>query len=173
MNILAQLALLFGKLSLLAIGGATSTLPEIAREVVAERHWFTPPQFVQVFAISNAAPGPNVLVTTMIGARMAGVAGGVVATLAMILPAGLLAVAVSRVWERYRAARWRRIIQSALLPMTAGLVLAAGGVLIRQADTGIATAAITLVCAMVTWQTKIHPLWLLGGGTIVGLILGV
>lgn len=168
---LVSLALLFGKLSLLAVGGVNSTLPEIAREVVALRHWLTPQQFAQLFAISNAAPGPNVLISTMIGAHEDGIAGGIVATLAMILPAGVLVMLVNLVWERYRAARWRRVIQAALLPITAGLVLAAAGVLVRQADTGVLTGAVTLVCAALAWRSRLHPLWLLGGGALVGLVL--
>jgi len=168
---LTALALLFGKLSLLAVGGVNSTLPEIAREVVSVHHWLTPAQFAQLFAISNAAPGPNVMISTVIGAHVDGVAGGIVATLAMILPAGVLAMAVSRVWERYREARWRRVLQAALLPVTAGLIVAAAGVLVRQADTGVLTAAITVVCAWVSWRTKVHPLWLLTGGALVGLVV--
>src|SRR5271168_3097119 len=132
MGILPQLALLFGRLSLLAVGGINSTVPQIARDVVTIRHWLSPAQFVQLYAIANAAPGPNVLISTIIGTHMAGIEGGLVATLAMILPAGVLVIIVSKFWDRYRDARWRKIIQRALLPMTAGLVLAAGGVLVRQ-----------------------------------------
>jgi chromate transporter len=170
-GILPQLVLVFGRLSLLAVGGANSTVPQIARDVVTNRHWLTPGQFSQLYAISNAAPGPNVLITTLIGAHMAGVTGGVVATLAMILPAGVLAIMVARVWDRYRDARWRRVIQAALLPITAGLLLAAGGVLARAADTGILTVAVTLVCTGLAWRSKVHPLWLLGGGLVLGLVV--
>jgi len=169
MPMLWQLALLFGRLSLLAIGGVTSTLSQIAQDVVTDRHWMSPAQFAQLYAISNAAPGPNVMISTVIGARMAGIPGGIVATLAMILPAGILAMFVSRIWERHREARWRRIIQAALLPITAGLILAAAGVLVRQSDTGWLTGAITLVGAGLIWRTRLHPLWVLGGGTVLGL----
>jgi len=169
-GILAALALLFGKLSLLAIGGVNSTLPEIAREVVSERHWLSPAQFAQLYAISNAAPGPNVMISTVIGAHMAGAAGGVVATLGMILPSGILVIIASQLWERYRETRWRRIIQAALLPITAGLILAAAGVLARQADTGALTAVLTLITAGAIWRTGLHPLWLLGAGALVGLL---
>ena len=76
MSILVQLAGLFGRLSLLAVGGVNSTLPQIARDVVTEHHWLTAAQFAQLFAIANAAPGPNVMISTMIGAHLAGIAGG-------------------------------------------------------------------------------------------------
>jgi chromate transporter len=162
LSILVQLAGLFGRLSLLAVGGVNSTLPQIARDVVTEHHWLTAAQFAQLFAIANAAPGPNGMISTVIGAHLAGIPGGIVATLAMILPAGLLVILVSKVWDRYREKRWRRIIQAGLLPITAGLVLAAAGVL---------TALITLVSAGLTWRSRLHPLWLLGGGTLLGLLL--
>jgi chromate transporter len=168
---LGQLALLFGRLSLLAVGGANSTVPEIARQVVTLRQWMSPAQFVQLFAIANAAPGPNVMISTVIGAHVAGFVGGWVATLAMILPAGTLVIIVSRIWDQHRDARWRNILQRALLPITAGLVLAAAGILVRQADTGWLTCAITAVCATLSWRSKLHPLWLMGGGVLFGGIM--
>jgi chromate transporter len=172
MGTLAALAALFGRLSLLAVGGVNSTVPEIAREVVARRHWLSPAQFAQLFAISNAAPGPNVMISTLIGAHQAGIAGGFVATLAMILPAGILVVLVAQYWERHREARPRKIIQAALLPITAGLLLAAAAVLVRQADSGLALAVITILCAGLSWRTRLHPLWLLSAGALAGLALG-
>lgn len=171
MTLLLQLAVLFAKLSLLAVGGANATVPEIARQVVGLRHWLTPAQFAQLYAISNAAPGPNVMIATVIGAHVAGIPGGIVATLAMVLPACILAVLVSRSFERYAKARWRRVVQAALLPITAGLVLAAACMLAGQSDTGWLTAVITLACAALSWGTRIHPLWLLGGGAALGLLL--
>jgi len=171
MNILIELALLFGKLSLLAVGGITSTLPEIIRNVVQTRHWFTPQQFAQLYAIAQAAPGPNMLIATLIGAHMAGITGGLVATIAIITPSGILVMIVSKFWDRFREAKWRRIIQAALLPITAGLVLAAACVLVRQADISVLTIAITCLSTAILWRTKTHPLWLLAGGALAGLCL--
>jgi chromate transporter len=171
MNMLAALALLFGRLSLLAVGGVNSTVPQIVRDVVTNRHWFTAAQFVQLYAIANAAPGPNMLIVTIIGARKAGLAGAATATLAMILPAGILVIFASRIWERYRETRWRRIIQAALLPITAGLLLSAACILLRQADTSWRLACFSLLCTALAWRTRLHPLWLLSGGVALGLLL--
>ncbi len=166
---LLSLAALFFKLSLLAIGGVNSTLPAIAYEVVTLRHWLTPRQFAQLFAIAQAAPGPNMLIVTLIGGHEAGVEGGLVATAAMILPAGVLVMIVSKLWDRHRDAKWRRIIHAALLPITAGLVLAAACVLIKQADDSVVTVTVTAITALLSWRTRLHPLWLLAGGTAIGL----
>jgi len=169
MDKLLVIAGLFSKLSLLAVGGVNSTLPEIAQQV--ERlHWLTPIQFSQLFAIANAAPGPNMLIASLVGAHVAGIPGGITATLAIILPSGLLVMAVSRIWDRFRDQRWRRILQAAILPITAGLILAAGVVLIRAADRSILLAAVTAAATFLIFRTRLHPLWVLAGGAVLGLV---
>jgi chromate transporter len=172
MTPLLALAALFGKLSLLAVGGVNSTLPAIAREVVDERHWMTARQFSQLFAIAQSAPGPNMLVCVLVGARVAGVAGGVVAGLAMVLPAGVLVMLVSGVWQRFAQARWRRVVQAAILPITAGLVLAAAAVLVKAADTSVMLGLVSAAVTALNLRTRLHPLWLLAGGAALGLLLG-
>jgi chromate transporter len=164
------LVLLFGKLSLFAVGGVNSTVPEIAQQVVSVHHWTTAAQFSQLFALAQSAPGPNMLIAALIGAHVAGLAGGLIATLAMILPAGILVMAVSRLWDRFREQRWRLVLQAAILPITAGLVLAAGVVLVRAADRSLLFAIITIAATGLTCRTRLHPLWLLAGGVILGLV---
>jgi chromate transporter len=166
---LLMLAGLFGKLSLLAVGGVNSTVPEIAQQVEAH-HWATAAQFSQLYALAQSAPGPNMLIAALIGAHVAGIRGGIVSTLAMILPAGILAMAVSGLWERFREQRWRQVLQAAILPITAGLLLAAGFVLVRAADRTIIYAAISLAAAGLAFRTSLHPLWLLGAGVALGLV---
>lgn len=169
---LVVLVLLFSRLSLLAVGGINSTVPEIAHQVVTVHHWLTAAQFSQLYAIAQAAPGPNMLIVTVIGAHVAGIAGGIAASLAMLLPAGILVIWVSGLWERFRERRWRRVLQAAILPITAGLVLAAGFVLLRAADRSVALAGITLVTTLLIYRTRLHPLWVLAGGALLGLVFG-
>lgn len=169
---LVVLVLLFSRLSLLAVGGINSTVPEIAHQVVTVHHWLTAAQFSQLYAIAQAAPGPNMLIVTVIGAHVAGIAGGITASLAMLLPAGILVIWVSGLWERFRERRWRRVLQAAILPITAGLVLAAGFVLLRAADRSVPLAGITLVTTLLIYRTRLHPLWVLAGGALLGLVFG-
>jgi len=169
---LLLLALMFGRLSLLAVGGVNSTIPEIERQTVDVHHWLTAEQFPQLYAISQSAPGPNLLISTVIGAHVAGIPGGIVATLAMMLPAGILVIVVSQLWDRFRERRWRRVLQTALLPISAGLVLAAGAILARSADRSVLLAGITLVTAFLIFRTRLHPLWVLAGGAVLGLVFG-
>src|ERR1700719_1428516 len=86
----------FGLMSLFAVGGANAAIPEIHRIAVDIRHWLTDRQFADIYAISQLSPGPNVLIVTLIGYSVAGVAGAIAATLAMCGPTAVLAYYVSR-----------------------------------------------------------------------------
>ncbi|MCF3946876.1 chromate transporter [Acidiphilium sp. AL] len=167
--ILLALVLLFAEMSLLAIGGVASTLPAMARAVVA-RHWLTAPQFAALFGVAQSSPGPNMLIATLIGLHVAGISGALAASAAMIAPSSTLTVLVSGLWERFRAAHWRRVVQAAITPITGGLLLAAASFLIRAADHDWRAAAITLVVALFTLKSRVHPLLLLAGGALIGVL---
>jgi len=167
---LAELAAQFLVLSLLSIGGANAIIPEIHRRAVDVEHWMTDADFAQMFALSQAAPGPNVLIVSLIGWKVAGVVGGVVAMLAMSGPSSALTYAVAHAWERFRGAPWRVVIQQGLAPVTVGLILASGYVLTRAADATWAGYAITGVTLALALATPVHPLWLLGAAAALGAV---
>src|SRR5690349_606553 len=113
---LAILAGHFALLSLVAVGGANVVVPDIHRFVVESQGWMSGPEFAQLFAIAQAATGPNVIVVTLIGWQVAGLAGALVATAAMTGPTCLLTYGVSRVWDRFRDKPWRKAVQTGLVP---------------------------------------------------------
>ncbi len=100
MSLVIALFLEFALLALVAFGGATALLPEMHRVVVENHHWLDDATFTHLYAIAQAAPGPNVLVVTLIGWKVAGLAGALAATLASRVNAGN---------GRFRSAlrRWR------------------------------------------------------------------
>src|SRR5471030_3073227 len=95
-----------GLMSLFAVGGANSAIPEMHRVAVDVQHWLSGKQFADVFAISQLSPGPNVLIVTLIGYSVAGIPGALVATLAMCVPTAVLAYCVSRLLTRSSRSRW-------------------------------------------------------------------
>ena len=109
-------------MSLFAVGGANSAIPEMHRIAVDVQHWMTDKQFADMFAISQLSPGPNVLIVTLIGYSVAGIAGALAATLAMCGPTAILAYYVSRLLQRLEHSRWPAIIQAALVPLSIGLM---------------------------------------------------
>ncbi len=121
-DILVTLVVQFSLLSLLAFGGANGVVPEMQRQAVEVRHWMTSAEFTSLFAIAQAAPGPNFMISTLVGWKAAGLPGALVATLAMCAPSCLLSYWVDKAWDRARGARWRVVTMAALAPVTVGLV---------------------------------------------------
>lgn len=160
----------FTALSLVAIGGAITTVSEMQRLVVAREGWLTATQFNDCIAIGQAAPGPNVLFVAAIGYSVGGLAG-VAATMAgSLLPSALLAVGAGRVGERYRHARGVRAFTAGLAPLTIGLLLATGAVLLRPVA---AEPAAWLLVAGTLWlmlRSKRNPMWAIAAGALAGIL---
>jgi len=172
-NPILALALTFAVMSLFAVGGASSAIPEMHRVAVDVQHWLTDTQFADVFAISQLSPGPNVLIVTLIGYSVAGVAGALVATLAMCVPTAVFALYVSRFLARSSHARWPAVIQAALVPLSIGLMSASGFVLAWTSDRTVAAVLVTASAAVLASLTRLNPGWMLlaGGGLgFAGLI---
>lgn len=164
------LAAVYAQLSLVAIGGVVSTLPEMQRQVTEVHGWMSPSEFAALFALAQAAPGPNMLVATLVGWRVAGPAGAAAATLGMIGPSSLLTWAVAGAWHRFRDRSWRSQVQAGLVPVTVGLVAAGAALLAASTADGPATAAITAGVVAAVLLTRLHPLLLLAGGAALGVL---
>ncbi len=162
------LAIGFGLLSLLAVGGILPVIPEIHRQVVEVHGWMTTQRFTDLFAIAQASPGPNMLVVTLIGWDAAGLAGAAIATTAICAPSCILAFFVAGLWDRFRHARWRIATQAGLVPITIGLVAASSWLIARAVDTTFMAFAITVVTAAGLFATRIHPILFLAAGAALG-----
>jgi chromate transporter len=167
-NPVLSLAWTFGLMSLFAVGGANAAIPEMHRIAVDVQHWMTDKQFADVYAISQLSPGPNVLIVTLIGYSVAGVAGALAATLAMCVPTAVLAYYVSHLLARSRQSRWPAIIQAALVPLSIGLMGASGLIVALAADRTWTAALVTAVAAILAFATRLNPLWILLAGGCLG-----
>ena len=170
LDTLGLLAVQFALLSLFAIGGAMAVLPEIHRQAVDVSHWLTDRQFADLVAIAQAAPGPNIMLVTLIGYQAAGFAGAMVATLAMCAPSCLITFFVSRTFDRFKDAKWRIVVQAGLVPVSVGLFAAGTFVVARSADRNLVAVAITLVTAAVSYWTRVSPLWVFAVAGVLGYL---
>ncbi len=170
MSTLVTLALLFGQLSLLAFGGANVVIPEMQRQVVDVHHWMSAHDFAAMYALAQAAPGPNMMVVSLVGWRVAGFWGALVTTGAIALPSSVLTLMVSGVWYRFREASWRKILQAGLQPVTAGLIMASAVLMIKSTVVDWRTALVVAVTAYLFIFSKVHPMLILAGAAAAGAV---
>jgi len=170
--VLLSLFVHFGMLSLLAIGGAITTAPDMQRYVVGEQGWLTDAQFTSSVAIAQAAPGPNVLFVAVVGWNIAGLAG-VAATLAgSLLPSTTLALAASRYGSRNQDSRAMRAFSAGMAPLTLGLLLATGWVLTAPVRDSWGAMLLVPLAALLLLKTRLSPVWLVAMGALVGALGG-
>jgi len=167
---LIALAVIFSQLSLLAFGGGNTILPEMQRQVVDVHHWMPASEFSALFALAQAAPGPNLMVVTLIGWHVAGWAGMLVTSVAKFGPSSIVTVLALHAWNRFKDRPWRSIVQKALVPVTSGIVAASAALIAHASDSTWLAWCITAACAGLAFSTRIHPLWLLFAGSVVGLV---
>ena len=169
MSVLIELFVSFFLVAFVSFGGATAVIPELYRIAVTEHGWMDAQTFTELFAIAQAAPGPNVLIVTLIGQHTAGWPGAVAATMGMCLPMSLLVGLLFKHWDRLQHWRGRTALQLGVAPLAVGLVLASGTLITRSTGPGWMGLALVMVTIWLSLRTKLHPLWLI----LIGALLGV
>ncbi|HEY7237557.1 MAG TPA: chromate transporter [Burkholderiales bacterium] len=168
---LVELGLYFALLSLVSVGGLPSVMPEMQRYVVDVKGWLTPSDFIQAFAVGQAAPGPNVLIASLIGWKVAGLPGAFVALGSICFPAAVIAWWVAELWDRFKDSPWRKAIQRAIAPIVVGMILSGGVVLATPGRPDWRLWLIACLAASGMLATKLNPLWFLGAGAVLGAVL--
>lgn len=166
--VLAELALRFAALSFVAIGGITAILPEIHRIVVDVQGWITSAEFADLFALAQLAPGPNAMFVSLIGWKVAGVPGALVATAAACGPSSVMCFYVARWAERARESRILPVMRRALAPIAIGFILASGYTIARGADHTPGALVLTTAAAVALAFTRLNPVWILVAAAAVG-----
>ena len=173
----ADLLGLFGHfltLSLLAVGGAITTAPDMHRYVVAEHGWIGDAQFTSSIALAQAAPGPNVLFVAVIGWNVAGPIGALVTMTGTLLPSTALTLFVTRWGARRRETRGVRAFTAGLTPLTLGLLLSTGWVLsepyLRDPQYRWGSLGLIVVTVLAMTRTRVSPMWLVALGALAGVL---
>jgi chromate transporter len=166
-------------LSLMSIGGAISTTSEMHRFLVEQHHWLTQAQFNDSIALAQAAPGPNVLFVALMGwhvgmntGSMAAALLGVATTMVGVLtPSTVLTYTASQWGHRNRDLRGVRAFKQGMAPIVIALLLATAWILGAAGGHGTADWRLWLLSGaslLVIWRTKVHLLWVLGAGAVLG-----
>jgi len=169
---LLALIIVIAPLSLVALGGASAIYAPLQHQAVDVYQWVSGREYLELFAIARVTPGPGSMLTTILGWRVAGLPGALVATLALYIPSSALCFVIARTWNRYRGSRWHAAIENGLRPIGAGLMIAGGVMILRVEESGpLAWAMALAACALLTWRPLLHPMILIGGGAVVFMAL--
>ena len=171
MTTLLRLLGVFGMLSVLAVGGGLAVLPEMKKLTVEQYHWVTADQFVDFYSLGQMAPGPNMVMVTLIGYKVAGLVGAISVLVAFFLPASVLTFGANRLWHRLSAWPWRESIRRGLGPVTVGLMIAGVISIGKVAIDAVGAAVLAVVVAALVLTTRINPALLILGSAMVGWAL--
>ncbi|MDN3921786.1 chromate transporter [Roseateles violae] len=171
---LGALFLHFLALSLLAIGGAITTAPEMHRYLVGQQHWLSDTEFTTSIALAQAAPGPNILFVAVLGWNVAGLAGAVTAMAGILIPSTVLVLSAIRWARAKRESRGVRAFTAGMMPLTLGLMLATGWLIaepfVREPAHRWPTLALIAATLVLMLKTRLGLVWIvLGGGLLGGL----
>lgn len=184
-----QLLLFHLSLSLLAVGGAITLAPDLHRWLVSEQGWLSEAQFTQSMALAQAAPGPNVLFVALMGwnvgfqaaapaaapwlATLLGAAGALVCLLGIMTPSSILTLIATRWCQKHRERLGVQAFRQGLAPIVVGLLLATSWLLGRSGGQVAQDGRLwllTLACTLLVWRTRLHMLWLLAAGALLGIM---
>lgn len=177
----------FAVLSLLGIGGAITTAPDMHRFLVSEKNWLTDESFSSCIALAQSAPGPNVLFVALMGWQVGVNAGGGLSAGALAWWLGLLGMMLTMLGIMlpssvltYKATKWAHFnrdlisvqtFKSGMAPIVIGLLVSTGW-LLSAAHRDLAQDwkiwMVTAVATLVMLRTSIHLLWLIAAGGILG-----
>lgn len=160
----------FLMLSMLAIGGAIATAPEMHRYVVDQHGWLTDAQFTASIALAQAAPGPNVLFVAVIGYNVAGLPGVLVTMLGILLPSTTLTLVVTRWGHTRREMRGVRAFVAGMAPITLGLLLSTGWILTEPSRHSPVALLLVVGALAVTVRSKLSPVWAVAAGAVIGAL---
>lgn len=178
----------FLSLSLLSVGGAMATAPDMYRHTVEQQNWLSANQFSDSIAIAQAAPGPNIMYVALLGwnmglnamapytgwaAWLAAFACCLACMGSMLLPSSLLTWSSTRWLRRNQTLRGVRAFRWGMMPLVVGMVLATGWILAAR-DTGATHAwapwLLTAAATLLVWKSKLHLLWMLTAGAVLGAL---
>jgi chromate transporter len=171
LSALARVTLYLALMSSISFGGIPSVLPDIRNFAVVANGWLTDQDFSNFFALAQTIPGPNMIVMMgLVGWKVAGIPGAIAGAGATAVPPCMMYFVGYRLWDRFRDTAWQRVARASLAPLTFGLVIAGGAVMVQTADKSWPAVAISAAAAAFLLATRLNPLWLLGAAAILGAL---
>jgi chromate transporter len=183
-NLLLPLMLHFASIAVVSVGGGIAVLPDAFRFMVQNKQWLSSEDFTNMVALAQAAPGPNILMWSLISFQAASSYGlgisvftALAGLLSFIVPTCSIAWAVHRLLEAKSRAKVIKAIKTGLVPLTVGIVVASGWLLTDAAAHSKSSPllwvyALSFGVAIVSALRQTNPLWMVAFGALTGIFFG-
>jgi len=168
---LAALFLEFLKLGAVVFGSGYVLFSYLRDDLVRSHHWLTAHQLLAAVAIGQLTPGPVFTTATAIGELLAGVPGGIVATIGMFLPSFLLVAAAMPVLGKVRERPRGRDLLDGLNAVAVALMAGVTLQLARTAVVGWLTGIEAVAALVLLVWLKVNATWLILAGAALGLVV--
>jgi len=161
----------FGTLSLLAFGGGSAMLPEMARMCVSHG-WASGEEFTLLYNLGQLAPGPNCMMVLTVGHKVAGMPGAIAVLIGFFLPPALLAYALGRTYRQFQNSPNQEWFRRAMAPISVGLTLAGVHLMATSALHQFGSLLIfALAMFGLNRYQKCHPFFMVVVGGLLGMSL--
>lgn len=172
----------FFKTGLFAAGGGMATIPFLTRMAKTHPEWFSMEMLANMIAVGESTPGPiGVNMATYVGYTVAGVTGGVLATLSLVLPSLIIILLIAGMLEKYQQNRLVLGAFYGLRPAVTGLIAAAGLTVLQNAllfDAGagkgwlsVGLLLLIFFCLQTKRGAKLHPILYIAVAAVCGILL--
>lgn len=182
MNVYLQLFIEFFQIGLFAVGGGPATIPFLM-DLPSRYDWYTVEDVASMLAVSESTPGPiGINMATYAGFNAGGIAGGITATMALVLPSIIVIVIIAKILESFSKNRYVQSAFGTIRPTVTGLIaVAVWGIfqtsLFTGADGGFQFPVILVaVCAAYALLMnlgklkKLHPAFWFLCGAVMGIV---
>lgn len=166
-----RLVYVFAILSALGFGGGNAIFPQMYVDAVDTYHWMTAGQFAAAFALARLSPGPATGISALIGLAVGGLPGSVIAAIAMFVPAALIVLLISALYDRFREHPWRAVFVRVMIPVVLGLTWVGVSLLARGALGTWPTWVLAAAATVLMLGTRINASLIIVAAGAVGAIV--
>lgn len=169
--VLLKLCWLLMVINALTIGGGFVMLPMLQKEFVENYHWLTNQEFLDAIAIGQLTPGPLTVMNAVIGYKISGLIGAVLAMVSSYLPCVVIVTIVAKYYYDYRESKIVKSSFKGIKPAVIGLLSAVAISLGNTALVDPLTFGIAIISFVVIAFTKTDPSFVIVGAGILGAVL--
>ena len=145
-------------------------IPLIEKEVVEKRQWISREEFLDLMAVSQAAPGVfAVNMAIFIGYKKAGVRGSVACAIGNVLPSILIILLIALFFQRFKEHEVVENIFKGIRPAVVALILVPTFNMARTAKLNRYTIWIPIVTALLIWLLGLSPIYVIIAGIVGGI----